>query len=139
MNEWDDGGDGTQRCPDFRWFGMTPRPSTISVRFHHSGKSTTGQPGCLILSTVRGRCFTRVPGTWTEFWFQMVHPHVTFPIIHLKLSSQNAKASAVATKKAKRPQRADVIDFSLSHCEPNHNSNLSNTRPVETMCSTCLD
>ena len=142
QNKWDDGGDRMQRCPGFHWSDVTLRPSTILVKFHHSGQSSTEHSGCLILSVARGkggRCFTRVLETRTEFWVQTIHPHMPSPIIHLKLSSQNAKASAVATRKTKRPQRADVINFSLSHCEPSHNSNLGNTRPVETMCSTCLD
>lgn len=113
MNEWDDGGGGRQRCPDFHWFGMSLGSSSTFVMFHHSGHLTAEYLGC------RQHEKDASQESWEQGlsfgWFQTVHPHVTLPIIHLKLSSQNAKAPAVATRKAKRPRRADVVHFSLSH------------------------
>ena len=100
----------------------------------------TSRVSDLVRSKRKGRkVLYKSPGNKDRALVSNCSPPHAISLIHLKLSSQNAKASAVATRKTKRPQRADVINFSLSHCEPNHNSNLGNTRPVETMCSTYLD
>lgn len=71
-------------------------------------------PGCLILLVARGRHFTRVLGAWMEFWFHIVQPRRD-SIHHMsEVYITECQGFCSSYKESKRPQREDVINFSLS-------------------------
>lgn len=99
--------------------------------FHPSGYSAAEHSGCLVLSVAREDALQESWERGQSYGIKLFNPHLTFPVIHPKLSSQNAKAAAVAIRKDKKASESRCHPFFTS--QPDHNSNLGNTRTVETM------
>lgn len=85
--------------------------TVISVVSHPSRYSATEPPGCLVLSVAKEDALQESWEHGQSSGFTLFHPHMTFPIVRLKLSSQNAKASAVAMGKDKKASESRCHQF----------------------------